>query len=133
MELGLLREAVCTLRKSVEAATAVKNRAIEGTGRIWLGRAMFKEDASTYAQAEATLLQGMQICEELGMMPICAEGCLFLGELYVDAGEKPKAWEQLGRAQSMFREMGMDYWLSKTQTLLKKLDESDSGAATART
>jgi hypothetical protein len=67
------------------------------------------------------------------MMPICAEGCLFLGELYVDAGEKPKAWEQLGRAQSMFREMGMDYWLSKTQTLLKKLDESDSGAATART
>jgi len=133
MELGLLREAVCTLGKSVEAATADKNRAIEGTGRIWLGRAMFEEDASTYRQAEATLLQGMQICEELGMRPTCAEGCLFLGELYVNAGEKPKALEQLGRAQSMFQNMGMDYWLSKAQTLLKKLDESDSGAATAKT
>ncbi len=132
MELGLLRKAVCTLGESVEVATADKNRTLEGMGKIWLGRAMFKEDASTYGQAEASLLQGMQICAELGMRPTYSEGCLFLGELYIDAGEKPKAWEQLGRAQSMFQNMGMDYWLSKTQTLLKKLDESDSGAATAR-
>ncbi len=132
MEQGLFSEAVCSLRKSVEASTAGKNRCIEGIGRIFLGRAMFKEDASTYRQAKATLLQGMQICEELGIRPIYAEGCLFLGELYVDAGEKPEALEQLRRAQSMFRDMGMDYWLSKTQTLLNKLEESDPGAATAR-
>ncbi len=133
MELGLLSEAVCTLLKGVEVSTANKNRAHAGIGGIFLGKAMFKEDASTYGQAKAYLLQGMQICEELGIRPVYAEGCLFLGELYVDAGEKTEALEQLRRAQSMFRDMGMNYWLSKTQTLLNKLDESDSGAATAKT
>jgi len=123
-ELGNFKDAVCALEKCVEMSMANKNRACEAIGRVCLGTAMFKEDASTYSQAEATILQGLQICSELGLRPFYAEGCLRLGELYADAGQKKKSLEQLRKAEGMFREMGMDYWLRKTQPLLEKLEAS---------
>jgi hypothetical protein len=48
-------------------------------------------------------------------------GYLFLGEVYVDTGQKDKALETLKKAEGMFKEMGMDYWLVKTQDALKGL------------
>jgi hypothetical protein len=48
-------------------------------------------------------------------------GYLFLGELYADTGQHDKAVESLKNAGGMFREMGMDYWLAKTDEVLKRL------------
>ncbi len=48
-------------------------------------------------------------------------GYLFLGELYLDTGQKEKALENLKKAGGMFKEMGMDYWLAKTDEVLKRL------------
>jgi tetratricopeptide (TPR) repeat protein len=125
-ELGNFREAIRALERCVEMSMANKNLACEAIGRICLGAAMFKEDASTLGLAEATILQGLQICSELGLRPFYAEGCLRLGGLYADAGQKQKALKQLRKAETMFREMGMDYWLRKTQPLLQKLETSVS-------
>jgi hypothetical protein len=44
-----------------------------------------------------------------------------LGEFYLDTGEKQKAMENLKEAEAMFQEMGMDYWLDRTRTLLERL------------
>jgi membrane protein DedA with SNARE-associated domain len=41
-----------------------------------------------------------------------AQGHLFLGELYVHADQKEKALKHLKKAETMFQEMGMDYWLA---------------------
>jgi len=49
------------------------------------------------------------------------QGYLFLGELYADIGQKDLALENLKKAESMFQEMGMDYWLRKTQEVLERL------------
>jgi len=38
-----------------------------------------------------------------------------LGDLYLYTGEKEKALENFNKAEQMFQEIGMDYWLSKTQ------------------
>ena len=46
---------------------------------------------------------------------------LFLGELYLNAGEKEKAIDNLKKAEEMFREMGMDYWLTRMQKALGRL------------
>lgn len=123
-ELGNFGEAIRALERCVEMSIAKKNRACEGMGRIFLGRAMFKGDASTHGSAEASVLQGLQIYSELGLRPFYAWGCLFLAELYADAGQKRKALKQLRKAQTMCREMEMEYWLRKTETLLEKLDSS---------
>ena len=59
--------------------------------------------------------------EELRVKPWASQGCLFLGELYADTGQKEKALEHLKKAEDMFQEIGMDYWLTKTQEVLGRL------------
>jgi hypothetical protein len=44
-----------------------------------------------------------------------------LGELYADTGQKEKALEHLKKAEERFQEMGMRYWLAKTQEVLAGL------------
>jgi hypothetical protein len=41
-----------------------------------------------------------------------AQGHLFLGELYAHGGQEEKALEHLKKAETMFQEMGMEYWLA---------------------
>jgi hypothetical protein len=48
-------------------------------------------------------------------------GYLHLGELYADIGQKEKAIKNLKKAETAFQEMGMDYWLSRTQAVMEKL------------
>jgi len=37
-------------------------------------------------------------------------------------GQREKALETLKKATGMFQEMGMDYWLHRTQEVLERLD-----------
>ncbi|MGA2106921.1 MAG: hypothetical protein ABSH25_04685 [Syntrophorhabdales bacterium] len=73
-----------------------------------MGR-MLTHDAD---KAEEYILQGMKIADELKAKPTYAKGHLFLGELYDHSGQKEKALENLTKAETMFQEMGMDYWLA---------------------
>jgi tetratricopeptide (TPR) repeat protein len=61
----------------------------------------------------------MKILDELETKPLYAQGYLFLGDLYADAGQKEKAIENLRKAEAMFQKMGMDYWLARTKRLLE--------------
>jgi tetratricopeptide (TPR) repeat protein len=65
--------------------------------------------------------------EELKLRPFYSQGYLYLGELHADMGHKEKALETLEKANQMFQEMGMDYWLHRTQSLLKRTQESPKG------
>ena len=49
------------------------------------------------------------------------EGYYYLGELYTHIGKQDKAMENLKKAEEMFRDMGMDYWLTRTQEILDRL------------
>jgi hypothetical protein len=59
--------------------------------------------------------------DELKLEPFYAQGYLFLGELYTYTGQQDKAMENLKKAEGMFLEMGMDYWLDKTKQVLERL------------
>jgi len=76
-------------------------------------------EGSQLHKAEEHILQGIKILEELELKPSYAQGYLFLGELYADAGQKEKALKNLKKAEAMFQEMGMDYWLARTKKLLE--------------
>ena len=64
------------------------------------------------------MLEGINLFDELQIRPRYAVGLMYLRELYADAGQKEEALENLKKAEGMFGEMGMNYWLGKTQEVL---------------
>jgi len=98
----------------------------EGLSRVILGRVLGKRNERPLAKAEASILAGIKILEEVKVKPIVAQAQFYLGELYADAGQTKKALACLKKAEGMCQEMGMDYWLRKTQPLLQKLETSVS-------
>ena len=50
-----------------------------------------------------------------------AGGYLRLGVLYADTGQKEKALKTLKKAEAEFQDMGMDYYLQKTQEALERI------------
>ena len=52
------------------------------------------------------------------MRPLVAHCHLGLGTLYRHTGDQAKADEQLAIATTMYREMGMGFWLEKAATVI---------------
>jgi len=109
------------LEKALQLAQKTSEKAEEGLCRILLGWMLGKVDPSNQHDAEDSIVKGIEISETLKLRPFYSIGCLHLGELYADSGQKEKALENLKKADRMFQEMGMDYWLAKTLEILKKL------------
>ena len=88
---------------------------------IWSGRILGRSDPSRRDKAEEDILRGIKILEKLKSKPFSTLGLLFLGECYLDSGEKERAMENLKEAEAMFREMGMIYWLDRTRRLVERI------------
>ena len=71
--------------------------------------------------AEEQIVQGINLLEELGIVAHSCLGYLWLGEVYAESGRREEALETLKKAEGMFRDMGMDYWLGKAQEALAKI------------
>ena len=82
---------------------------------------MGKAEPPQIDKAREHIFNGIKILENLKLKPFYSQGYLFWGELYADAGQRENAFENLKKAEEMFQEMGMDYWLSKTQEVLGRL------------
>jgi cytochrome c-type biogenesis protein CcmH/NrfG len=90
---------------------------------IWLGKCLQRLDLSQSEAAERSVLQGIETLNALRSRPFASTGYLLLGELYADSGRRREALDALGRAQGAFKEMGMDYWLARTEKALEGLKE----------
>jgi class 3 adenylate cyclase/tetratricopeptide (TPR) repeat protein len=93
----------------------------EGLAKIVLGRVAAKKEKSRLDEAEQSVLDGIRILQDQGLKPSMSLGYLHLGELYLDVGQTEKALQPLRKAEAMFREMGMDYWLRRAQARLGRL------------
>jgi tetratricopeptide (TPR) repeat protein len=118
-DLGNLNEAKVHAEQALNLAQTSHQKYGEGISWLQLGRILGKIEGSQLHKAEEHILKGMKILEELETKPFYAQGHLFLGELYADAGQKEKAIENLKKAEAMFQEMGMDYSLARTKKLLE--------------
>ncbi|GAG36168.1 unnamed protein product, partial [marine sediment metagenome] len=116
---------VATARHYVEEALKRSQdsgqRMEEGLSRVLLGRILGKADISEVEEAESQIVQGISILDDLGIRPLCSWGHFFLGELYADTGQTEKALETLKKAEGMMQEMGMDYWLRRTQEVMARV------------
>lgn len=123
LEAGDLKSAQACMEEALKLARDTNEKWSEGHSRIWLGRTLGRGETSRPADAEKCILQGMDICDELKLRPFFAQGCFFLGELHADSDQEGKALENLRKAEAMFQEMRMDYWLEKTQGVLESLQQ----------
>ncbi|MDA3915802.1 MAG: AAA family ATPase [Deltaproteobacteria bacterium] len=94
---------------------------IEGRALVWMGRIVGKTELDHHNKAEKYIFEGIKILQKLKVKPYLAQSYLSFGELYSDFNENDKAIENLKTAEAMFQEMGMDFWLNRTQNLLAEL------------
>jgi tetratricopeptide (TPR) repeat protein len=127
LEGGDLGKARTHAEQALQFSLEGNERQMEATSEIWLGRIMARTDPSEIQAAEGKIRRGIRLLEELEILYGSAEGYLWLGEVYAESGRQEEALENLKKAEGMFRDMGMDYWLAKAQEALAKLrDESMS-------
>jgi tetratricopeptide (TPR) repeat protein len=105
-----LRLAQDTGERGTEAATFRVLGAIAAAGAADPGIA-----ATSYQQ-------GLALASDLGMRPLVAHCHLGLGELYRRTGDRVKSQEHLTTAATMYREMGMSFWLEKADAELRGVE-----------
>ena len=72
--------------------------------------------------AERQYREALVLATELGMRPLVAHCHLGLGKLYRRTGDHAKASEHLATATTMYREMGMGFWLEKADAELRGVE-----------
>ncbi|RPH48788.1 MAG: guanylate cyclase [Desulfobacteraceae bacterium] len=107
--------------QALQYSLANNEKFIPDISKILLWRVLAKIDPEQIKVAEKQILQGISSLEELGMLPSSGISYLWLGEIFAESGRKEAALINLRKAETLFREMGMDYWLGKAQEALAKL------------
>ena len=115
LQLGDLEHARASVEEGLRLSQKNHEKYSEAMAWILLGRILGRRETPQIHKAEECILQGMKIADEQKTKPTYAQGHLFLGELYAHGGQKEKALENLKKAETMFQEMGMDYWLGVTR------------------
>ena len=116
---GDLDQAKKILDEALKVSRECGEKHTEGKVLAWQGRVLGKRDEKAVDQAEEDLRGGLEIFETLKTKPDIAIGYLFLGEVQSRIGREEEAHEYLEKAEAMFREMGMDYWLRTMSPLLE--------------
>jgi tetratricopeptide (TPR) repeat protein len=121
LDLGDLEKARTSMEEALRLSRKNIEKGFEGLALMGLGRVFGKKEPQMVEKAEEYFSQGLAILQEQKLKPAYSQGRVFLGEFYLDAGQKEKALKNLKEAESLFQEMGMDYWLGRTREMLGKL------------
>ncbi len=70
---------------------------------------------------EAHYCKALALAEPRGMRPLVAHCHLGLGKLFRHTGKREQAREHLTTATTMYREMGMTYWLGQAEAEMRAL------------
>jgi Tetratricopeptide repeat len=76
-------------------------------------------DISAYA--EDHYREALALAEELEMRPLVAHCHLGLGKLYRRTGKRGQAQKHVATATTMYRDMGMTYWLEPAEAEMRQL------------
>ena len=118
---GDLEKARSYAEKTLELAQKNGEQRSGVVSNIFLGMILLRMESKKRKMAEELIFNGIKRLEEMGIRAHIVMYSIHIGELYVDTGQKKKAFEYLRKAESMSKEMGMDYWLGKAQEVLARL------------
>ena len=118
LALGDLQSAKNCAEEALKLSKELNTKIHEEFAWITLGSIQGKTGPAQIDIAETHIRQGISIFEERELRPLSAQGYLFLGELFADAGQRDKAIENLKKAEALYLEMKVtpkSYWLVRTQ------------------
>jgi tetratricopeptide (TPR) repeat protein len=101
--------------QELEFARARKARGREAWALHLLAELAAHREVFDVEAAEIHYRQALALASELGMRPLVAHCHLGLGKLYWRTGKHEQAREHLNTATTMYREMGMTYWLEQAE------------------
>jgi tetratricopeptide (TPR) repeat protein len=83
-----------------------------------LGEVAAHRNPPELESAESAFREAAALAMKLGMRPLVAHCHLGLGKLYRRTDKREQAKEHFATATTMYREMGMTYWLEKAEAEL---------------
>jgi tetratricopeptide (TPR) repeat protein len=118
LAVGRAEQAVERARLALDLARSYKEPANEAFALRLLGEIASHRDPANVEAAQSHYCEALALAIELGMRPLIAHCHLGLGKLYRRTGKREQAQEHLNIATTMYREMGMTYWLEKAKAEL---------------
>ena len=118
-EAYLLAGRVDDARRTADRVLALARERGERGFEAWALRLQAEIAAATppiVDVAESRFREAIALATELEMRPLVAHCHLGLGKLCRRTGEREQAREHLTTATTMYREMGMGFWLEKAET-----------------
>jgi tetratricopeptide (TPR) repeat protein len=119
---GRLQEAHRHAERALALTRERGERGDEAYALRLLGEIHSQETPPNGGRAETRYRQAMTLADHLGMRPLVARCHLGLGELYRGTDKREQAREHLATAATMYREMGMTYWLEKAEAEVRRLE-----------
>jgi tetratricopeptide (TPR) repeat protein len=116
---GHLDEADRLATRAVEVARAHKERGHEAWAYRLLGEISACREPAAVDPGSSRYREALVLADELGMRPLGAHCHLGLGKLYRRTDEQ-QAQEHLATATTMYREMGMTYWLEQAEAEMRE-------------
>jgi sugar phosphate isomerase/epimerase len=113
-----IEDAGASVDHALQLARERGQRGHEAWALRLLGEIASHPDHPDAAAAYAHYGAALALASELGMRPLVAHCHLGLGTLSRRAGKRPEAQEHLTTATTMYREMGMTFWLEKADAEL---------------
>jgi tetratricopeptide (TPR) repeat protein len=108
-------EAHALATRALELARNGGLRRLEARALHLLGSIPTRDEPVDVDAGEAHCRAALTLAMELGMRPLVAHCHHGLGKLYRRTDSRERAHEHLATATTMYREMGMTYWLEKAE------------------
>jgi tetratricopeptide (TPR) repeat protein len=121
LRAGRTGAALDVARRALDLARECQERGSEAWVLHLVGDIALSEEPPAIGRAQTSYRQTLALAEERGMRPLVAHCHLGLGKLYRRTGEHVQAQEHLTTATTMYREMGMTYWLEQAEAELRAL------------
>jgi len=119
-EALLLADRIDDARSLATEALALTRELNQRAGEAWTLRLVCEiashGKAPDAATAEASYRQALTLADDLGMRPLVAHCHFGLAKLHGRSDRREQAAEHLDTATSMFRDMGMLYWLEQAES-----------------
>jgi tetratricopeptide (TPR) repeat protein len=101
--------------RSLRLARDARERGNEAQAQRLLGEIASRHDPPEVARAKDHYHRALALADELGLGPLLAHCHFGLGALRRRTGKREQAREHLTTATTMYREMGMTYWLEQAE------------------
>jgi class 3 adenylate cyclase/tetratricopeptide (TPR) repeat protein len=121
LRVGRVWDAAACATNAVESARERGERGFEAWALRLQAEIALAAEPPDAAAAETRYREAMALAGSLEMRPLVAHCHLGLGKLYHRTDKREQAQEHLATATTMYREMGMTYWLEKAEAEVKGL------------